>query len=213
MTLRSRRPARKAAQALQLHVGHHWGVLMHREFSKDTRISLPVKLGLAIVAGLLAWAVGPLGVLDKDVVSEIPAWILPGILFGTLVLVPHSSRVSLGRTVAALGIGVLAWGAAFAVVGFGWWIVGWLSFIAAGLISGMILGLLVPRLLQPRQPPRCFMVISLAGLLGSIPFAMWFTTLNLNQPAFAWNQQAIPSYIFWNLAIALALHLSATRKA
>jgi hypothetical protein len=175
--------------------------------------ALPIKLGLAFVAGLLAWAAGPFGLLDKDVVSEAPAWILPGILFGALVLVPHSSRVSPFRTVAALGIGLLAWIVAFAVGGFGFWIGGWLSLVAAGSISGMILGLLVPRLLQPRQPLRCFMALSFAGFLGSIPFAMWITTLNLNEPALVWSQRSILLYILWNMIIAVALHLSAERDA
>jgi hypothetical protein len=182
-------------------------------YAKGIKISLPIKLGLAFVAGLLAWAVGPFGLLDKDVVSEIPAWILPGIVFGALLLVPHSSWVSPGHAVAALGIGVFSWVAAFAVGGFGLWIFGWLSVVAAGSISGMILGLLVPRLIQPRQPLRCFLVLSFAGFLGSIPFAMWFITLNLNEPVFAWQLRSIPSYIFWNLIIAIALHLSATRDA
>lgn len=184
---------------------------MHSEFAKSTIISLPIKLGLAFVAGVLAWAVGPFGLLDKDVVSEIPAWILPGIAFGALVLAPHSSKISPGRVMVALGIGVFAWVAAFAIGGFGFWIVGPLSLAVAGLISGMILGLLVPRLIQPRQRLRCFMTLSFAGFLGSIPFVMWFTTLNLNQPSFAWSQRSIPPYILWNLLIAVALHFSITR--
>jgi hypothetical protein len=129
---------------------------------------LPIKLGLAFVAGLLAWAVGPFGLLDKDVVSEIPAWILPGIIFGALLLVPHSGWGTSGRAVAALDIEVFAWVAAFAVGGFDWWICGWLSFVAAGSISGTILGLLVPRLNQSRQKVRYFMVLSFAGFLGCI---------------------------------------------
>jgi hypothetical protein len=183
---------------------------MQRGLAKGIKLSLPIKLGLAFVAGLLAWTVGPFGLLDKDVVSETPAWILPGIIFGALLLVPHSRWVSCGRAVAALGIGVFAWVAAFAVGGFGWWIVGWLSFVAAGAISGAILGLLVPRLIQSRQYFRYFMALASAGFLGSIPFAMYFRAMDWNDAFFA-PQWVIPSYIFWNMLIAIALHLSATR--
>lgn len=183
---------------------------MHRGLAKGIKISLPIKLGLAFMAGLLAWVVGPFGLLDKDVVSEIPAWILPGIIFGALLLVPHSSWVSPGRAVAALGIGVFAWVAAFAVGGFGWWIVGWLSFVAAGLISGTILGLLVPRLIQSRQYFRYLVMLSFAGFLGGIPFAVCFRTMDWKDSFFA-PQWVIPSYIFWNMVVAIALHLSATQ--
>lgn len=183
---------------------------MHKGFATDIKTSLSIKLGLAFVAGLLAWAVGPLGLLDRDVVSEIPAWILPGIIFGALLLVPHSRWVSPGRAVAALGIGVFAWIAAFAVGGFGWWIGGWLSFVAAGSISGAIIGLLVPRLMQSRQYSRYFMVLAFAGFLGSIPFAMYFRTMDWEDAFFA-PQWVIPSYIFWNMVIAIALHLSGNR--
>src|SRR5450830_1925057 len=131
-------------------------------------------LVLAFVAGLLAWAVGPHGLVKNYVVSEIPAWILrgflpgilPGIVFGALILVPHSGWVGPGRAVAALGIGVFAWSTAFTVGAFGFWIVGPTSIVAAGSISGMILGLLVPRLIKSRQYSRYLVVLSFAGFLG-----------------------------------------------
>ena len=177
------------------------------------KMSLPIKLVLAFVAGLLAWATGPFGLLDKDVVSEIPAWILPGIIFGVLVLVPHDIQASLsspGRTVATLGTGIFAWVAAFAIAGFGWWIFGWLAFILAGAASGAALGFLVPRLIRSGQHLRYFMALSLAGLIGSIPFAIFFRTMDWESSFFA-PQWVIPSYTFWNMVIATALHLGAAR--
>lgn len=183
---------------------------MHRGLARGTKFSFPIKLGLAFLAGFLAWAAGPHGVLDKDVVSEVPAWILPGIIFGALLLVPHSSWIGPGRAVAALGIGVFAWVAAFAVGGFGWWVLGWLSFAAAGLISGAIIGFLVPRLIQSRHYFRYLVVLSFAGFLGGIPFAICFREMDWTDSFFA-PQWVIPSYIFWNMVMAIALHLSAAR--
>lgn len=185
---------------------------MHKELTRDMNVSFPIKLGLAGVAGVLAWAVGPLGLLDKDVVSEVPAWILPGIVFGALVLVPHGGWSGPGRAVAALGTGVFAWVAAFAVGGFGWWVLGWLSFAAAGWVSGTILGLLVPRLVQSRHRFRYLVVLSLAGLLGGIPFAICFSEMDWKDSFFA-PQWVVPSYMVWNMVIAIALHLSAARDA
>jgi len=168
-------------------------------------------LVLAFVAGLLAWAVGPHGLLNKDAVSEIPAWILPGIIFGAFVLVPHSGWVSPGRAVAALGIGVSAWVSAFVVGGFGFWIVGPTSIVAGGLISGMILGLLVQRLIKSRQYSRYLVMLSFAGFLGSIPYEVCFTTVDW-QDVFA-PKWVIPSYIFWNMVVAIALQIIARREA
>lgn len=170
------------------------------------QISLFIRLVLAVIAGLLAWATGPFGILDKGVVSEIPAWILPGIVFGTLVLIHLWTSPS--RAVIALGIGVFAWVAAFATAAFGWLIVGWLSPVVAGLISGAILGFLVPRLTQSFQYFRHFMALSIAGFLGSIPFALCFIMLDFKRAPFP-PQWVIPSYIFWNILIATALHLCA----
>jgi hypothetical protein len=185
---------------------------MHRGLATGSKFSFPVKLGLACVAGFLAWAVGPFGFLDKDVVSEVPAWILPGIIFGALLLVPHGGWTGPSRAVVALGIGVFAWAAAFAVGGFGWWVLGWLSFAAAGLVSGLILGVLVPRLVQSRHRWRYLVVLSLAGFLGGIPFAMGFRAMDWKDAFFA-PEWVIPSHIFWNMVIATALNFSATRDA
>lgn len=185
---------------------------MDRGLARGVQLSLPIKLGLAVVAGLLAWATGPFGLLDKDVVSEIPAWILPGIIFGALVLfLPQMGGVH-GRAVATLGTGVFAWVAAFAVASFGWWIFGWLSFVIAGSISGAILGFLVPRLVQSRQYSRYSMALSFAGFLGSIPFGICFRAADWKDSLFA-PHWVIPSYIFWNMVIATALHLSAKGDA
>lgn len=181
---------------------------MRKELSSGIEISLPVKLGLALAAGVLAWATGPFGLLDKDVVSEVPAWILPGIVFGALVLVPHnlrSGRISSGRAVATLGTGVIAWAAAFAVGSFGWWVFGWAAIVMAGTISGALLGLLVPRLIQSRRYLWHFRMLSFAGLFGSFPFAFFFKTMDWRNSFFT-PEWVVPSYVFWNLVIAIALH-------
>ena len=207
-TRQSGKPVETVARITNFHVQPHRSLLMRRELSENIEISLPVKLGLALAAGVLAWATGPFGLLNKDVVSEVPAWILPGILFGALVLVPHnlrSSRINSGRAVATLGTGVIAWAAAFAVGSFGWWVFGWAAIVMAGAISGAILGLLVPRLIQSRRYLRHFRMLSLAGLLGSIPFAIFFKTMDWRNSFFT-PEWVVPSYVFWNLVIATALH-------
>jgi hypothetical protein len=199
---------------------------MNKLPEQSTKISLPIKLALAATAGLLAWAVGPFGLLDKDVVSEIPAWILPGIFFGALVLLPHGSLVSSGRVVSALGIGVLAWISAFAVGGVCSVTVGFVSLLPvetsemifriplliAGMISGAILGFLVPFLTQSRKYFWQLGILSFAGFIGSIPFAYCFTSIpDLDESLVP--QRIIPSYIFWNMIIAVALDVLATRNA
>ena len=168
------------------------------------QISLFIRLGLAVVAGVLAWAAGPGGLLDKDVVSEIPAWILPGVVFGGLVLVHFWTSPS--RALAAVGIGVLTWITGFATVCFGVWIVGWLATVLAGLTSGAMLGVCLPRLMKSSQRFRYFMAFSIASVVGSIPFAIYFSTIFDFKGSLFPPQWAIPSYIFWNVVIATTLH-------